>query len=42
MTFNLKDGNKDLVTTPSEKWKVPMMPEVVNLFADFIWEVEKQ
>ncbi len=42
MTFNLKEGAKDLATAPSEKWKVPIMPEVINLFADSIWEIEKQ
>lgn len=42
MSFNLKDGNKDLSTPAKEKGKLPVLPELVDLFANFIHGVEKQ
>lgn len=41
MTFNLKNGEKDLSTPPQEKIKIPIMPEVVDLFTDFVLSLEK-
>lgn len=42
MSFNLKDGNQDLSTPPLEKKKLPILPEIVDLFANFVWSIEKQ
>lgn len=42
MSFNLKDGNKDLSTPAKEKGKLPVLPELVDLFANFIYGIEKQ
>ncbi|MBL7990031.1 MAG: alpha/beta hydrolase [Candidatus Kapabacteria bacterium] len=42
MSFNLKDGNQDLAMAPMEKKKLPILPEVVDLFANFVWSIEKQ
>jgi pimeloyl-ACP methyl ester carboxylesterase len=41
MSFNLKDGNQDLSTPPLEKKKLPILPEIVDLFANFVWSIEK-
>jgi hypothetical protein len=41
MSFNLKDGNQDLSTPPLEKKKLPILPEIVDLLANFVWSIEK-
>ncbi len=42
MSFNLKDGNLDLATLGPDKGKLPVLPEVVDTFANFIHGIEKQ
>lgn len=41
MSFNLKDGNQDLSMPPLEKKKLPILPEIVDLLANFVWSIEK-
>lgn len=41
MSFNLKDGNQDLSTPPQEKGRVPILPSIVDLFANYVWSLEK-